>query len=94
MWLSGAADLPQSDSTQIILGIFTLLGLVVSGLVAIAVANINARNKTPPPSKDVEVRLAVVEHRAEDSDERFDVLDRKVEHVTAWIYRQDPEWKP
>lgn len=101
-----AADLPSSDNTQIILGIFTLLGIVATGVVGIIIALINSRNRASPTSAtDTESgttreRVGVLEFRAEDNDERFDVQDKRqdvieqnVEHIQRFLDRRFDGWR-
>lgn len=105
MWLAAAAEVPSSDNTQIVLGIFTLLGVAATGVTGIVIALINARNKpSPPPAESdgssLPERVAVLEFRAEDSDDRDAVQDRRHdvaeqtgEAVTRFLDRRFPEWR-
>lgn len=86
MWfLAGAAEVPASDNTQIILGIFTLLGIVATGIGGVVIALINARNRPPaatpaePDPGSLRERVGVLEFRAEDNDQRDDVQDRHLD---------------
>lgn len=87
-----AAELPEQQSNgQLPVLIFGLLGTVVVVLGTVLVALINSRaNRTtasPPspapaaaPDGRTSERVAVLEHRAEDSDDRDEMQDRKLEN--------------
>jgi hypothetical protein len=98
LWI-WAAEASSGDNSAIVYAVCGLLGTVATGIVAIVVAQINAKKNedaraASPDHSSVESRVLVLEHRAEDADERHDVLDKEVDSALRWIYRQDPEWKP
>lgn len=104
MWLE-AVDAPQDSQTAIILGV---IGLLTAVLVAIATGVfglLSARqNRTAPapPSplngssgdvSQLRERVAVLERRADDNDERDDIQDHRIEHIERAKDYNDPRWR-
>lgn len=98
MWLT-AADAPADSQTAIILGVIGLLTAVLVALATGVFSLLSARaNRTEPaPPSPVPVpagdhvlyeRIAVLERRADDSDERFDVMDHRLDKIED--QRDDP----
>lgn len=112
MWLYGAAAAPQGVSDQLIImvgGVITA-AIVALGGVLVAVVNSRAGKTTAsPPAPTASQpgdlvlyeRTAVLARRADDSDDRFHVLDlartkdrEDLDHVIEYLDRRDPDWRP
>jgi hypothetical protein len=104
LWLI-AVDAPAPDSqTAIILGVIGLLTAVLVALATGVFSLLSARaNRTEPaPPSPVPVpagdhvlyeRIAVLERRADDSDERDEVQDRRLDQVERRLDIDNPEWR-
>lgn len=106
MWLAAAADPSAQDGeTAIILAVIGALSLVlvaaVSGLFALLSAKANRTAPAPPPPTAapnpdgisvIRERIAVLERRADDSDERDDVQDRRLNRIEDRLDLDDPRW--
>ena len=104
MWLIAASAVP---SEALIYAVGTLLGVVVTtvGLILVQAMKSRAdRTTASPPSPVADTRLAervaVLEHRADDSDTRDDMQDRAIdtlldraEAIEAHLDRTDPGWR-
>lgn len=96
-----------------IVAVWTFLGIVVTTLGTVAVQAFRSRTErpatsTPVPPTSVDVvtvtrhaeRIAVVEHRADDNDDRDDMQDRtlanlddRVEALERFHDHNDPGWR-
>lgn len=104
MWQSVAADLPVQPETtgQLPVLIFGLVGTIAVVLGGIAVALINSRANqsapSPPAANVTETdmllsnRIAVLERRADDSDDRDEIQDRTLSLVIRALDIKDPRW--
>lgn len=112
MWLVVAADpsAPAGVSDQLIImvgGVITA-AIVALGGVLVAIVNTKASKTTPSPpapatSVDEHVlyeRTAVLARRADDSDERFHVIDKAhtkvrddLDDVLDYLDDKDPGWR-
>lgn len=103
-----AADLPEQQSNgQLPVLIFGLLGtvVVVVGTVLVALINSRANRTTASPPAPTPVgalgdqdgrageRIAVLEHRAEDSDERDEMQDRRLNAIEAHLDMRGETWR-
>ena len=110
MW--GVAAEATGPADALIYAVWAFLGIVVTTLGTIAVQGLKSRSERqsttsspPTPSGPVDLtrhaeRIAVVEHRADDSDERFDVMDRalrglddRVERLERYHDHNSPGWR-
>ena len=112
MWLTAAeGDL----ATALIPAVWTFLGVVVVTLGTIAVQSMKARSErdnTPAApvngatasllqvARDVARDIGQLDQRANDSDDRFDVMDRhlariddRIETLERYHDRRDPGWR-
>lgn len=104
MWNLLAADVPGSESSQplIIALISALSGIVVAAfgsLVALA-----KREGSTPASHNTDddranprggnERTAVLEQRADDTDDRDEVQDLKIEAILRFLDRKFDGWRP
>lgn len=93
MWASVAAEAPAttgvSDQLIIMVGGVITAAIVALGGVLVAIVNTKASKTTPSPpapvtSADEHVlyeRTAVLSRRADDSDERFELMDRRLDRI-------------
>lgn len=101
MWLA-VADSPagQDAQTAIVLGV---IGLLTAVLVAVAtgvfsVLTARANRTTPAPVSPMGdhtlfERVAVLERRADDSDERDEVQDRRLDQLERAADLDNPDWR-
>ena len=92
-WVSAATDVPAqsgvSDQLIIMIGGVVTAAVVALGGVMVAIVNRGGGKTTPSPpapnptANDHELyeRTAVLTRRADDSDERFEVMDRRLDEV-------------
>lgn len=103
-----AAEVPASggSSDQLLVMIGGIVVAALGTIGAVAVAAINNRNKTAPsppaalsPASDLAWRdyvtgeLAVGRARADDSDERDEMQDRRLDHLERVLDRSHPDWR-
>lgn len=106
MWLHGgilAAETPPAGvSDQLIIMVGGVITAAIVALGGVLVAIVNSRNRTtssppaPGTSADEHVlyeRTAVLARRADDADERFEVMDRRLDQVERLLDRSDPDWR-
>lgn len=109
MWLFGeqvlAADpsAPSGVSDQLIIVVGGVITAAIVALGGVLVAMVNTRaNKTSPSppaptptSNEHELyeRTAVLGRRADDSDERDEVQDRRLDRIERRLDIDDPEWR-
>lgn len=108
MWHLAAEQQPGQDAqTAIILGVIGLLTAVLvavaTGVFTLLSARANRTAPAPPPptattSFDGEVvgnlreRVAVLERRADDSDDRDEVQDRRLDQIEDRLDLDNPRW--
>jgi hypothetical protein len=104
-----AADEPVGSGTgadPLVVVIGSLATAVVGGIVAIVVASINARaNRTapapPPPTSapatadaiGMHEDIAVLRYRADDSDERDEIQDRRLDQIERYLDIESAQWR-
>lgn len=108
MWLAAAEESANQDAqTAIILGVIGLLTAVLvavaTGVFSLLSAKANRTAPAQPPSvnaaPDLEVvgnlreRVAVLERRADDADERDEVQDRRLDQIERHADLDNPEWR-
>lgn len=113
MWVQGlilvAAEQPPDSGTSeaLIVAAGTVLVALLGGIASVAIAVINARNRTSAPSETPQVHATDLVRRADDNDERDDVQDRRhnrtesnldrltdrVERLEGHHDRHDPGWR-
>ena len=99
--LSAAAETTApagvSDQLVIMVGGVITAAIVALGGVLVAIVNSRANRTTPSPPAPVAVpssdhvlyeRTAVLSRRADDSDERFDLMDRRLDELEKIIERR------
>lgn len=107
MWLAAAED--GGASAALIAAIWTFLGIVVTTLGTIAVSAMRNKHErrsssttsaAPPSPTDATVLISlakeqgILHQRADDSDERDDYQDRRLDRLERWAEDQDPPgWK-
>lgn len=99
MWLL-AADAPasQDSHTAIILGVIALLTgvlvAVVGGIFSLLSARAS-RSSLPPLLDDVPLheRVAVLERRADDADDRDETQDRRLDQHERVLDIDNPDWR-
>ena len=75
--------------------------IVALGGVLVAVVNRGSTKTTPSPPAPVPAdgdhilyeRTAVLANRADDSDERFEILDRRVDQIERVLDIDNPHWR-
>lgn len=104
MWTWGdvyaAAD-PVGDQRLIILGGIIVAAITAGATVLVAIVNARANRTAPsPPAPDgaadvvaVRERMAVVERRADDNDDRDDVQDRRLDQIERALDLDNPDWR-
>lgn len=104
MWSTLAAEAGADPSGSLIIAVFVFLGVVVTALGTVVVAFINSRAASrtapspPPPAGPGSVdarlteRIAVLEHRADDGDERNEVQDRRLDQIEDVLDVDNPRW--
>lgn len=98
MWLASAtANVVAGDSQPIIVALISALGgvlvAVVGGLVSLARRESRDQGgmaNVPPHGE----RIAVLEQRAEESEDRDDMQDRRLNGIERYLDRQDGDWRP
>lgn len=105
MWLYGgflATEAPPAGvSDQLIIVVGGVITAAIVALSGVLVAIVNSRGKTtpsplPPTSVDEHVlyeRTAVLARRADDSDERDEVQDRRLDQIERVLDINDPQWR-
>lgn len=107
MWLHGglsaaAGATPAGVNDQLIIVVGGVITAAIVALGGVLVAIVNSRgNRTtpsppPPTSVDEHVlyeRTAVLARRADDSDERFEVQDRRLDQLERVLDLDDPKWR-
>lgn len=111
MWLLAPAAPADSDpNTAIILAVIGLLTAVLvavaTGVFSLLSARQNRTGAAPPAPTPLHAdhvlyeRVAVLERRTDDADERFDVMDRarardrdEIDDVTDYLDDRDPGWR-
>jgi len=100
-----AADVPAttgvSDQLVIMVGGVITAAIVALGGVLVAVVNSRASKTTPsPPAPHPEgadhvlyERTAVLGRRADDADDRFEMMDRRVDQIERRLDLDDPKWR-
>lgn len=96
-----AAEADSSGNAQLVIAVFALLGVVITALGGVAVALINSRNKATadPPAATLPLetrayeRIAVVERRMDDNDDRDEVQDRRIDQIERVLDLDNPEWR-
>ena len=103
-----AADDPTGSGTgadQLVVIVGGIITAAIGGAVAIAVATINARaNRTapstqptsPPATADVigmHEDIAVLRFRADDADERSEIVDRRLDQIERHLDMDNPRWR-
>lgn len=102
MWLRAAAEEAvqgSSDSQPVIVALISALSAVVvaafGALVALARRDSTSTTASPPvPDSRYGERVAVLEQRAEDSDQRDALQDRRLEALERHLDRRNPDWRP
>lgn len=104
MWAAEVAT-GGGPNEALIYAVGSFLGIVVTTVGVIVVQAIKSRadrTAPAPPPADAQMteRIAVLEFRAQDSDERFDVADRALDGVEGRVDRlerfhdqHDPGWR-
>lgn len=109
MWLTGvlAAEVPASGGNDQLLVMIGGIVVAAFGMIGVVgAAALNNRNKTAPsppavanPASDLAWRdyvtgeLAVGRARADDSDERDEMQDRRLDHLERVLDRSHPDWR-
>ena len=101
MWL-GAAE-AGGNGDALILAVWAFLGIVVTTLGTIAVQGLKGRSERttaspPSPLDNASLLQLMREHgalfqRADDSDERDEMQDRRIDDIERHLDRNDPEWR-
>lgn len=104
--MQAAAEVPattgSSDQLIITVGAIITAAIVTLGGVLVAVVNSRANKTTAsPPSPTAGAggdhvlyeRTAVLGNRADDSDERFEILDRRVDQIERVLDIDNPHWR-
>lgn len=98
MWVVHAADVVSSDPSQpIVVALISALGGVVTAAFAALVSLARRESKDPPAASGIPShgeRIAVLERRAEDNDERDDIQDHRLETIERALDRNHPDWRP
>lgn len=97
--LAAEAPVEAGVSDQLIVMIGGIAVAAIGAIATVLVALVNSRSKTtpsPPPPSDgghvVYERLAVLERRADDADERDEVQDRRLDQVEDVLDVDNPRW--
>lgn len=98
MWLFAAETPAQDSQTAIILGV---IGLLTAVLVAVATGVFSvmsaraSRNAAanPPDTIPLHERVAVLERRADDADERDETQDRRLDQHERVLDLDNPNWR-
>lgn len=105
MWAAEVATAGSGPNEALIYAVGSFLGIVVTTIGVIVVQALKSRTDRTapaPPAADATMaeRVAVLEFRARDSDERFDVADRaidgledRVERLERFHDHNDPGWR-
>lgn len=104
MWLAAAADPPTEVSHALITAVLAFAGVVatVTGGVIVALINRNAKVQPSPPAPtahpdeaDIKVRerVAILERRADDADDRDEMQDRRLDQLERHLDVDNPEWR-
>lgn len=108
MWLEAATEPANQDAqTAIILGVIGLLTAVLvavaTGVFSLLSAKANRTAPAPPPPTPaaptldavghLRERVAVLERRADDSDERDELQDRRLDQVEDHLDLDNPRWR-
>lgn len=99
-----AADVPAtsgvSDQLIIMVGGVITAAIVALGGVLVAIVNSKGNKTTPSPPAPAAgsdhvlyERTAVLSSRADDSDSRFEVLDRRVDRIERVLDITNEEWR-
>ncbi len=96
-WAGEAPTIPDDPSTAIVLAIVAALsgalGLAITGMFQLLTARANRTSSSPPAPEPVAQtgnhgeRIAVLEHRADETDDSVDIIDRRVDHLEVMIER-------
>lgn len=103
MWELVAAELPAQDTSNttlisVIGGLFVAALVPICGLIGVLIQSrkITTTTTVAPPLQtgptDRE-RLAVLERRVDDGDDRFDPIDRRVDRIETLLDRHFEDWR-
>jgi hypothetical protein len=102
LWLLVAAEAPApagvSDQLIIMVGGVITAAIVALGGVLVAIVNSRSKAAAPPPPTSIDEhvlyeRTAVLARRADDSDERDEVQDRRLDQLERVLDLDNPEWR-
>lgn len=103
MWELVAAELPVQETSNatlisVIGGLFVAALVPICGLIGVLVQNRNKNSATPVPQPDRSgptdrERLAVVERRLDDGDDRFEPIDRRVDAIETLLDKHFDDWR-
>lgn len=105
VWVAADTASSGNDQLVIILGGILVAAITAGGTVLVAMVNSRANRTTPsPPSPSGEAaagvelahvreELAVLRYRADDSDERDEMQDRRLDQIERVLDIENPNWR-
>lgn len=105
VWAADAPDGSGTDQLIIILGGVIVAAITAGGTVLVAVVNARTNRTAPsPPSPTSEPTptvdaihlredVAVLRYRADDSDERDEIQDRRLDQIERHLDMDNPRWR-